>query len=200
MLSQIEANALLSGQPHYGVHPTIVTDSGRQFESQLWNNLMSLLSSKCARTTVCHPRTIGMVERFHRQLKTSLKAQPNHVARMDSLPQVILLSISMALKEDISSTAAEKVYGTILCLPKEFFTPSPIGPFPVISRTNIIDMHGCNDKVSINRFKPAHLDATYSDSISTSHSSHPTNLIIACDCEGEDLCALVTRKFRASKC
>ena len=124
------AQAFLSGWiSRFGVPSTIITDRGRQFESQLWNNLMTLLGSKRARTTAYHPQTNGMVERFHRQLKAALKAQYNPDAWMDSLP-LILLGIRTALKEDISSTAAEMVYGTTLRLPGEFFTPSPPTSLP----------------------------------------------------------------------
>ena len=124
------AQAFLMGWiARFGVPSTIVTDRGRQFESQLWNNLMTLLGSKRARTTAYHPQTNGMVERFHRQLKAALKTQPNPVAWMDSLP-LILLGIRTALKEDISSTAAEMVYGSTLRLPGEFFTPSPTTSLP----------------------------------------------------------------------
>ena len=71
------AQAFLSGWiSRFGVPSTIVTDCGRQFESHLRTNLMSLLGSKRARTTTYHPQTNGMVERFHRQLKAALKAQP----------------------------------------------------------------------------------------------------------------------------
>ena len=42
---------------------------------------------------------------------------------MDVLP-FVLLGIRTSLKEDISSTAAELVYGTTLCLPGEYFTPT----------------------------------------------------------------------------
>ena len=119
------AQAFLSGWiSQFGVPSTIITDRGRQFESQLWNNLMSLIGSKRARTTAYHPQTNGMVERFHRQLKAALKAQPNPDAWMDTLP-LILLGIRTALKEDLNSTAAEMVYGTTLRLPEEFFNPSP---------------------------------------------------------------------------
>ena len=60
------AQAFLSGWiSRFGVPSTIVTDRGRQFESRLWTNLMSLLGSKRARTTAYHPQTNGMVERFH---------------------------------------------------------------------------------------------------------------------------------------
>ncbi len=43
---------------------------------------------------------------------------------MDTLP-LILLGIRTVLKEDISATTAEMVYGTTLRLPGEFFSPSP---------------------------------------------------------------------------
>ena len=124
------ARAFLGGWiSRFGIPSTIVTDRGRQFESQLWNALMTLLGSKRARTTSYHPQTNGMVERFHRQLKAALKAQPQPDSWMDALP-LVLLGIRTALKEDISSTAAEMVYGTTLRLPGEFFTPSPITSLP----------------------------------------------------------------------
>ena len=119
------AQAFLTGWiSRFGIPSTIITDRGRQFESQLWNNLMSLLGSKRSRTTAYHPQTNGMVERFHHQLKAALKTQTNPDAWMDSLP-LILLGIRTALKQDISSTAAEMVYGTTLRLPGEFFISSP---------------------------------------------------------------------------
>ena len=59
------AQAFLTGWiSRFGVPSTIVTDRGRQFESQLWNTLMTLLGSKRARTTAYHPQTNGMVEAF----------------------------------------------------------------------------------------------------------------------------------------
>ena len=123
--SDAVAQAFLSGWiSRFGVPSTIVTDRGRQFESHLWSNLMTLLGSKRSRTTAYHPQANGTVERFHRQLKAALKAQPNPDAWMDSLP-LILLGIRTALKEDISTTSAEMVYGTTFRLPGEFFASSP---------------------------------------------------------------------------
>ena len=108
---------------------TIVTGRGRQFESHLWKNLMSFIGSKWARTTAYHPQTNGMVERFHRQLKCALKAQTNANLWIEVLP-LVLLGIQTSLKEDISSTAAELVYGTTLCLPGEYFTPTTTESLP----------------------------------------------------------------------
>ncbi len=124
------AKAFISGWiSRFGVPSNIVTDRGRQFESQLWNNLMNLLGTKRSRTTSYHPQANGMVERFHRQLKAAFKAQANPDAWMESLP-LILLGIRTALKADFNSTTAEMVYGTTLRLPGEFFTPSPTTSLP----------------------------------------------------------------------
>ena len=75
--AEIVAKAFLLGWIARCCVPScIVTDRGRQFESQLWKNLLTLLGSRKARTTAYHPQSNGMVERFHRQLKAALKAQP----------------------------------------------------------------------------------------------------------------------------
>ena len=63
------------------------------------------------------------MERFHRQLKSALKAQPHPDRWTEALP-LVLLGIRASLKEDISCTAAELVYGTNLRLPGEFFSAS----------------------------------------------------------------------------
>ena len=123
------AQAFLAGWIScFGVPSPIVTDRGRQFESRLWTHLMSLLGSKRARITAYHPQTNGIAERFHRQLKAALKAQPTPDAWMDTLP-LVLLGLRTALK-DISATSADMVYGTTLRLPGEFFTPSPTTSLP----------------------------------------------------------------------
>ena len=62
---------------HFGVSATITTDRGGQFESNLWKAVTQLLGTKHIRTTSYNPIANGMVERFHRQLKSSLKASPH---------------------------------------------------------------------------------------------------------------------------
>ena len=69
--SEVVTRAFISGWiSRFGVPSTIVTDRGRQFESHLWTNVMALLGTKRSRTTSYHPQGNGMVERFHRQLKS----------------------------------------------------------------------------------------------------------------------------------
>ena len=84
---------------------------------------MLLLGSTRIRTTAYHPRANGMVERFHCQLKASLKSCPPTIRWTDSLP-LILLGIRVALKQDLDCSTAELVYGTTLRVPGEFFTPA----------------------------------------------------------------------------
>lgn len=105
----------------FGVPSTVTTDQGRQFESTLWRELMQLLGAKRIRTTAYHPIANGLVERFHRQLKSALKAQPTPDHWVNALP-LVLLGIRTALKEDVKCSVAELVYGTTLRLPGEFFS------------------------------------------------------------------------------
>ena len=107
----------------FGIPSTITTDRGRQFESTQWNHLMHLLGCKRIRTTSYHPISNGIIERFHRQLKSSLKSYPDSTNWTDILP-IVLLGIRTTLKDDLHCTTAELVYGTTLRLPGEFFDTS----------------------------------------------------------------------------
>ena len=84
-----------------------------------------------------HPIANGLVERFHRQLKTSLKAQVDPNKWTESLP-LILLGIRTAVKSDYDHCVAERVYGTTLRLPGEFFDatsePSQLEPTNYVHR------------------------------------------------------------------
>ena len=106
----------------FGVPSTVTTDRGRQFESHLWKALTQLLGTKHTRTTSYHPIANGMVERFHRQLKSALKASP-HPEHWTSMLHLVLLGIRTSLKQDLKCTAAELVYGSSLRLPGGFFSP-----------------------------------------------------------------------------
>jgi len=114
------ASALFHGWiSRFGVPTTITSDRGTQFTSSLWSATCSLLEIKHRTTTAFHPQSNGMVERFHRQLKNSLRARLASSNWFEHLPWV-LLGLRSAPREDSASSAAEAVYGSDLVLPNQF--------------------------------------------------------------------------------
>ncbi|CAB4039476.1 Transposon Ty3-G Gag-Pol poly, partial [Paramuricea clavata] len=113
----------------FGLHRSIMSDRGRRFESNLWASLMLLLGIKRNRTTAYHPQSNGIVERFHRQLKTSVKALLNGPNWHD----------------EVKSPLQRPYDGPFLVIQRndKFFT---------------LNKNGCRDTVSIDRFKPAFLE------------------------------------------
>ena len=71
-----------------------------------------------------HPRANGMIERFHRHLKGSLKATEQTCHWSEAIP-LILLSIRTTVKTDLACSPAELVFGTALRIPGEFVHSSP---------------------------------------------------------------------------
>lgn len=65
------------------------------------------------------PQSNGLVERFHRHLKSALRACLSGPNWVDELPWV-LLGIRTAPKEDVGCSSAELVYGTPLTVPGDF--------------------------------------------------------------------------------
>lgn len=106
----------------FGCPATITTDQGRQFESSVFKQLTALMGTNRIRTTSFHPQANGLVERFHRVLKGSIKAHENP-KWTESIPS-ILLGLRAAVKPDIKASSADLVYGTSLRLPAELFSES----------------------------------------------------------------------------
>ncbi|CAL1683860.1 unnamed protein product [Lasius platythorax] len=110
----------------YGAPAVITTDRGAQFESALFDALVKLIGSRRIRTTAYHPQANGMVERWHRSLKSAIKC--HGTSDWTEVLPTILLGLRASYKEDIQASAAELVFGTTLKLPGEYFTfEDPIG-------------------------------------------------------------------------
>ena len=75
-------------------------------------------------TTAYHPQANGLVEQFHRQLKSSLRARLRGPNWSDELPWT-MLGIRTAPKEDLGAPSAELVYGYPLTVPGDFLATSP---------------------------------------------------------------------------
>ena len=114
----------------FGIPSTITSDRGAQFESILFRHLSQALGCQHLHTTAYHPQANGMVERFHRQLKASLRALPDPAFWVDHLP-VILLGIRSAIRVDTQLSSAEMVYGSSLPLPGQLLGASaPVSDIP----------------------------------------------------------------------
>lgn len=103
----------------FGSPKIITTDQGTQFESTLFRALSQLTGSKRIRTTAYHPSANGMIERWHRSLKSALRC--HETSRWVEILPTVLLGLRTAYKEDLKCTPAELVYGINLRLPGEFF-------------------------------------------------------------------------------
>ena len=119
----------------FGAPAMVTTDRGRQFESRLFTELTKLLGTTRIRTTAYHPAANGMIERFHRQLKAALKAHEDPSHWSERLP-LTMLGIRSTVKEDLSCSPAELVFGTTLRLPGQFVTAErcEVDPSDYVSR------------------------------------------------------------------
>ncbi|GBP52225.1 hypothetical protein EVAR_83084_1 [Eumeta japonica] len=93
----------------FGCPTDIVTDRGKQFESTLFQHLARVAGFHHRRTTAYHPACNGLVERFHRQLKTAITCHANE-HWTECLP-LVLLGVRSAYKDDLKASCAELVYG-----------------------------------------------------------------------------------------
>lgn len=112
-------NALIGGWiSRFGVPADMSSDRGSQFTSAIWTDIAKRLGVRLHRTTAFHPQANGMIERFHRSLKTALKARLTSNNWVEELPWV-LLGLRTAPKDDLGYSSAELVYGEPLTVPGE---------------------------------------------------------------------------------
>ena len=104
----------------FGVPKAITTDRGSQFTSAIWKQLCDTWGIEVHLTTSYHPEANGLIERFHRRLKESLRAQcgDDRAEWYWRLPMA-LLAIRTTLKPDVGASPADLVYGEGLAVPGE---------------------------------------------------------------------------------
>ena len=107
----------------FGVPHTITSDRGTQFTSALWSQLTSFLQIEHINTTAFHPQSNGLVERFHRRLKDTLRARCAMPDWVSHLPW-FLFSFRTTPHEKTGFFPAEATFGSPLVLPAQFpFSP-----------------------------------------------------------------------------
>lgn len=109
--------------PRFGIPLKLTVDRGSQFTSRCFSELTTLLGSHKIHTSAYHPQANGLVERFHRQLKTSILTSNNAKRWSEKLP-LILLGIRTSVKKDLKCSPAELVYGQCLRIPGELVVES----------------------------------------------------------------------------
>ncbi|GFV80696.1 hypothetical protein TNCV_4618581 [Trichonephila clavipes] len=121
MLAETTARAFLNGWiSRFGTPVTITTDQGTNFESSLMRELTNMMGSHRIYSASYHPQSDGMIERFHRHLKSAIIAHED-TGWSDILP-VVLLGLRSAMKNDLKATSSELVYGTTLRLPSDLIS------------------------------------------------------------------------------
>ena len=74
-----------------------------------------------------HPQSNGMIERFHRSLKSSLRARLAGSDWLSHLP-LVMLGLRSSPKDDSGFSPAEAVYSSPLSLPGEFLEHTEFPP------------------------------------------------------------------------
>ena len=119
------AQAFLHGWiARFGVPEDLVCDRGPQFTSEFWINLNKLMGVTVHHTTSYHPESNGVIERFHRHLKSVLMARMNDDHDWFQHLPWTLLSLRSTPKEGTGISSAERLYGEPLVVPGEFFPSS----------------------------------------------------------------------------
>lgn len=85
----------------YGIPDFVTTDQGRQFEAALFKSFSLLLGFKRVRTSAYHPAANGLIDRFHRPLKATIKAHGTE--RWVEMLPTVLFGFRATLKEDLGT-------------------------------------------------------------------------------------------------
>ena len=116
----------------FGVPGYIHSDQGRQFESELYQEVCFLLDIKKTRTTPYHPQSDGMVERFNKTLEGLLRAFVNkeHSDWDERLPYV-LMAYRSSVNETTGYTPNMMMLGREVTVPLDiqFANPNNIKEF-----------------------------------------------------------------------
>ena len=107
----------------FGVPLHVITDRGSQFESEMFDELSSVVGFHRLRTTAYHPQSNGMIERTHRTIKSALRARKENWVK--ALPIVLLGVRNFPNENGFSPFSA--VTGTSLLMPKLMIDVSSTG-------------------------------------------------------------------------
>ncbi len=106
------AEALFSMISRVGIPKEILTDQGTAFMSRTIRELYELLGIKSVRTSVYHPQTDGLVERFNRTLKTMIRKFIHEYAKnWDKWLEPLLFAVREVPQASTGFSPFELLYG-----------------------------------------------------------------------------------------
>ncbi len=106
------AEALFSMISRVGIPKEILTDQGTAFMSWTIRELYGLLGIKSVRTSVYHPQTDGLVERFNRTLKTMIRKFVHEDAKnWDKWLEPLLFAVREVPQASTGFSPFELLYG-----------------------------------------------------------------------------------------
>ena len=118
-----------------GVPAVLTSDRGSQFTSSIWTGVCSILGISASTMTSFHPQSNGMVERFHRSLKSSLRAKLASSDWVSHLP-LVLLGLIATPKDDTGLSVSVAVYGAPLTLLGELVEVPELLPDTFLRKVN----------------------------------------------------------------
>ncbi len=106
------AEALFRMISRVGIPKEILTDQGTAFMSRTIRELYELLGIKSVRTSVYHPQTDGLVERFNRTLKTMIRKFVHEDAKnWDKWLEPLLFAVREVPQDSTGFSPFELLYG-----------------------------------------------------------------------------------------
>ena len=140
----------------YGIPKSIISDRGTQFESSLFNELAKQLGIKHLSTTAYHPQTNGMVERFHRTLKTSLAILAADTHQWSRALPFVLLGWRNTPSKTTGTSPANLLFGTHISMPNELveFANAPTIPEIDAARNHFLSLDSNPSFSSSHAFEP----------------------------------------------
>ncbi|KAJ8949486.1 hypothetical protein NQ318_005953 [Aromia moschata] len=111
----------------HGVPLELHSDQGRNFESELWQEVMKTMGIKKTRTTALHPQSNGMVERHNRTICHYLSKFVSENQRdWDKLVPLFLLSYRSSQHESTTYTPSMLTSGREMKLPTDLILGRPL--------------------------------------------------------------------------
>ncbi|GFX83727.1 retrovirus-related Pol polyprotein from transposon 412 [Trichonephila clavipes] len=144
----------------FGCPSVITLDQGIQMRSSMYAELTRMLRTKKIKTTTYNSKSNGIVERFHRHLKSAIKAHENET--WSEIVPIILLGIQTSVKEDLQSYCSEIVYGSNLRLPSD---RNDVSSIPFCDNNSITNL--CNRMQQLNPMATSALHSSFTTIITS---------------------------------